>query len=104
MINSGIPPLVAPGWTGTPGAQGAGRPADSPEKARDAAKQFEALLIGQILRSARESGSGWLGSGGDSASDCATDLAEQQLARLLAERGGLGLASLIAAGLEKKSE
>ncbi|HEV3334093.1 MAG TPA: hypothetical protein VG096_24065 [Bryobacteraceae bacterium] len=73
---------------------------DDPAKVHDAAQQFEALLIGQMLRTERESGSGWLGSGGDSASDCATDYAEQQFATLLARQGGLGLANLIAAGLQ----
>ena len=73
---------------------------NDPEKVRDAAQQFEALLLRQILRSERESGNGWLGSGGDSASDCATDYAEQQFATLLAHQGGLGLANLIAAGLQ----
>jgi Rod binding domain-containing protein len=73
---------------------------DDPAKVHDAAQQFESLLIGQILRSERESGNGWLGSGGDPASDCATDYAEQQFATLLARQGGLGLANLIAAGLQ----
>lgn len=72
---------------------------DDRAKVHDAAQQFEALLIGQILRTERESGNGWLGSGGDSASDCATDYAEQQFATLLAHQGGLGLANLISAGL-----
>lgn len=66
----------------------------------DAAKQFEALLIGQMLRSARQSGSGWLGSE-DSSGECATDYAEQQFAAILARNGGLGLAGLITKGLEK---
>jgi flagellar protein FlgJ len=73
---------------------------DDPAKVHDAAQQFEALLIGQMLRTERESGNGWLGSGGDSAGDCATDYAEQQFATLLARQGGLGLANLIAAGLQ----
>ncbi len=73
---------------------------DNPAKVHDAAQQFEALLIGQILRTERESGNGWLGSGGDSASDCATEYAEQQFATLLARQGGLGLASLISKGLQ----
>lgn len=72
---------------------------DDPAKVHDAAQQFEALLLGQMLRSERESSNGWLGSGGDSAGDCATDYAEQQFATLLARQGGLGLASLISAGL-----
>jgi len=76
---------------------------EDPAKARDAARQFEALLIGQILRSVRESGGdGWLGSGGDSASDCATEMAEQQFAQVLANQGGLGLAALIESGLKAK--
>ena len=78
------------------------RKADDPAKAHGAAQQFEALLIEQILRSAHESGEGWLGSGGDSAGDCATDYAEQQLATMLAQKGGLGLAKIIEAGLERQ--
>src|SRR5690242_1024358 len=70
-------------------------------KTRDAAQQFEALLLAQILRSVRESGSG-LGKTEESA-DCTTDFAEQQFARVLAQQGGLGLAALIAAGLTKQS-
>lgn len=69
-------------------------------QARDAAQQFEALLLAQILRSVRESG-GNLGKTEESG-DCATDFAEQQFARVLAQQGGLGLAALIAAGLERK--
>ncbi len=70
-------------------------------KAKDAAQQFEALLLGQILRTVSEN-SGFGQS--DSSGECATDFAEQQFAQLLAQRGGLGLARLIAAGLERKAE
>jgi flagellar protein FlgJ len=73
----------------------------APEKVRDAAQQFEALLLGQILRTERQSGSGWLGSGEDSSAECATDYAEQQFAAVLAQQGGLGLADVIAKGLER---
>ncbi len=69
-------------------------------KARDAAQQFEALLLAQILRSVRES-TGALDKTGESG-DCATDFAEQQFARVLAQQGGLGLSALVAAGLERK--
>jgi peptidoglycan hydrolase FlgJ len=81
------------------GAGTAAKP-DTPEKVRDAAQQFEALLMGQILRSARQSGSGWLGGGEDSSAECAADYAEQQFATVLARQGGLGLAQMIAKGLE----
>jgi flagellar protein FlgJ len=77
------------------------RAADDPAKIRDAAQQFEALLLGEMLRSERESGNGWLGSGGDATGECATDFAEQQLGLALAQRGGLGLAGMISASLEK---
>jgi Rod binding domain-containing protein len=76
------------------------RKADTPAKIRDAAQQFEALLIGQILQSVSESG-GWMGSGEDSASSCATGFAQEQLASMMAKNGGFGLADLIAKGLER---
>jgi len=84
--------------TRTPPAQ-----ADSPAKIKDAAQQFEALLLAQILHSAHESRGGWLGEGGDSSSDSLGDYAEQQLAVVMARNGGLGLARLIAQGLDRKS-
>lgn len=70
-----------------------------PARVHDAAQQFEALLMGQILRSARQGGTGWLGNGEDSSAECATDFAEQQFAAVLAQQGGLGLATLISSGL-----
>jgi peptidoglycan hydrolase FlgJ len=69
--------------------------------AHDAAQQFEALLIAQMLRGVRESGSSWLGSE-DSSGECATDYAEQQFAAVLAQNGGLGLADIITRGLQAK--
>jgi flagellar protein FlgJ len=76
--------------------------ADTPEKVRDAAQQFEALLIGQILRSARQGASGWFSDGENPSGEVATDYAEQQFAAVLAQRGGLGLADMIAKGLEQR--
>ena len=71
------------------------RPADSPAKIKDAAQQFEALLIGQLLKSARESA----GPSADPSSDSAMGFAEEQLGTVLARNGGFGLASLIERGL-----
>jgi peptidoglycan hydrolase FlgJ len=87
-----MPLMSNPAATPLAGSEGA--------KARDAAQQFEALLLAQILRSVRESGRGFGKT--DESGDCATDFAEQQFARVLAQQGGLGLARLIAAGLEHK--
>jgi len=81
---------------------GAGLKTDDPSRIRGAAQQFEALLLEQVLRSAKGDGSGWLGTDADWAGGCATDLGEQQLAIAVAQGGGLGLAKMIVAGLEKK--
>ena len=48
---------------------------DDPAKVREAAEQFEGLLLAQVLQSAHDEG-GWLGSGEDSASSCAGGFAE----------------------------
>lgn len=89
-----LPAVQAPGSPPKP---------DDPAKVKDAAQQFEALLLGQMLRSVRESSGGWLGSGGDPAGESATDFAEQQFAKLLAQQGGLGLGTMISNGLARKS-
>jgi flagellar protein FlgJ len=77
---------------------------DSPERVKQAAEQFEAILIGQMLKAARQDGSsGAFGSGDDAASQTGIEMAEQQLAGLMAARGGLGLSRLIVSNLEKRS-
>ncbi len=76
---------------------------DDPELFRAAAAEFESILVAELLRSAREGGSGgWLGSGEEKAGGTMVELAEQQLAQALAAAGGLGLAALIAQGLSRK--
>jgi Rod binding domain-containing protein len=73
----------------------------TPKNIAEAATQFEALLIAQLLRSARESGAGagWLGTGEDSTADSALQMAEEQFAASMAAQGGLGLARMIEQGL-----
>ncbi len=71
-----------------------------PAQVRQAAEQFEALLIGQMMRSAREAGGGgWLGSE-DQAAQTMGELAEQHLSQVIAAGGGFGLARLIRQGLD----
>jgi CheY-like chemotaxis protein len=73
-------------------------------KIEKAAKQFESLLIGQIMKSMHEAGSsGWMGGGDDQAGEAAMEMAEDQFAQALASRGGLGLARLIMQGLTARS-
>jgi len=75
---------------------------DTPEKIRDAASQFEALLIGEVLKTAHE-GEGWLGTGDDETSSTTMGLADQFLAQSMAKNGGLGLARMIGAGLARRA-
>jgi flagellar protein FlgJ len=79
------------------------RQPDTPERVRDAAQQFEAVLLGQILRTVREAGGGGFMGEKDSSSDCALEFAEQQFATVMARSGGLGLATLIIQGLEPQN-
>jgi len=82
----------------TPGV----RPKDDPARIEDAARQFEALLMAQLLKSARAGSEGWLGAGEDPTASSALELAEEQFAGALAAQGGLGLASLIVSGLKPR--
>jgi Rod binding domain-containing protein len=73
-----------------------------PAKIADAAKQFEALMLGQILKASRDSSDGgWLGSGDDQAGELAVDMAEQQFAQAMSAKGGLGIAKLVTTGLQR---
>lgn len=61
-----------------------------------AAQQFEALMIGEMMKTVREGGEeGWLGSGGDTGDDTAIGMAESQFSQAMASNGGLGLAHMI---------
>ncbi len=71
-----------------------------PKNTAEAARQFEALLVQQMLQSARTGGGGW--GTEDEAGAPMTDMAEQQFAQLLANGGGLGLAKLVAEGLNRR--
>jgi len=79
----------------------AAAPKDDPVKVKESAKQFEALLIGQMLKSMRDSEGGWLGTGEDDSASSAMEYAQENFAQSLANSGGLGLASLVVKGLQK---
>ena len=75
---------------------------DTPEKIGKAAKEFEAVIIGQMLKSVRESsfGGGW--GTQDQSGDVALEMAEQQMSQMMAANGGFGLARLITQGLQQR--
>ncbi len=68
-----------------------------PSKLHQAAQQFEALMIGEMMKSVHEgSSSGWLGSDdGEGGQNQAMEMAESQFANALAMNGGLGLARMV---------
>ncbi len=70
-----------------------GTAAPEPSKIRQAAEQFEGLLLGQLLKSVRED------SEDDPAGAAMLDVAQEHLGQLLASQGGLGLANLVVKGL-----
>ena len=73
-----------------------------PAKVKEAASQFEALLISQMLKSVRESK--WGGETDDKGGDSMMDIAEQQLSQVLTAGGGLGLAKLVIQGISVKTD
>ena len=96
--------MTVPAVAGAVQDAASSRPADSPEKIKDAASQFEALLMGQILKAAHhDDGDGWGGDEADKASSTAMDFANEYFARALASTGGLGLSNLIVEGLKHDS-
>jgi Rod binding domain-containing protein len=78
--------------------QSPARPKDDPAKVQDAARQFEALLIGQMLKGMRQSEGGWMGTGDDQSMSSAMEYAQEMFAQSLSASGGLGLAKVVAAG------
>jgi Rod binding domain-containing protein len=80
---------------------------DTTAKIQQAAKDFEALLLAQMLKSAREASGGGLtgddGDGGD-ANTTMLELGEQQFAQALASSGGFGMAKIVETGLTKNAD
>jgi Rod binding domain-containing protein len=96
VLTSGYPLRSA-----TPSASASSSAKDTPEKIQKAAMDFEALLIAQMLKLARESGGGMTGDSDeqDETNSTMVELGEQQLAQALSASGGLGLAKMVVAGL-----
>ena len=92
-------PLIPPGLAVAAADTATPAPKDNPAKVQDAARQFEALLIGQMMKSMRDSEGGWMGTDEDDASSSAMEYAQEMFAESLTAGGGLGLANMVAKGL-----
>ena len=77
---------------------------NSPKQTEAAAKDFEALLLSQMLHSMRESSGDCFGTGQDQAMDAAMGIAEEQFGRALAAGGGIGLTKMVSKSLASKAE
>jgi Rod binding domain-containing protein len=73
-----------------------------PQTVEAAAKQFEALMIEQLLKEARGDEEGWLGSGEGRGNATESAVAEEQFAQALAQSGGLGLSAQIVSSLSAR--
>jgi peptidoglycan hydrolase FlgJ len=83
---------------------GAASATGKPSKIHDAAQQFEALLVGEMLKSARESGSwGLTEEDSDPGGDTLSGMAESQFANALAKSGGLGLSHMIEQSVSRQA-
>src|SRR5688500_11253478 len=76
---------------------------EDPQKIKEAAVQFEALMVTTLLRAAKEGGQGgWMGAGEEDQSlSPAVGMAEEQLAAAIARQGGMGLSKVILQHLEQ---
>ena len=84
--------------------QSPAKPKDDPARVKDAARQFEALLIGQMLKGMRDSEGGWLGTGDDESMSSAMEYGQEMFAQSLSAGGGLGLAKVVASGFNTPTE
>lgn len=81
--------------------------APSPAKLHSVAQQFEALLIGEMLKSAQQTAKDFSADddddNDDAGGDSTLDMAQAQFAQSIAMKGGLGLTHMIETGLAKDS-
>ncbi len=73
-------------------------------KLRKAAEDFEGLLLGQMLQSIRESALGGWQENHDQAGAVALEMAESQLAQVMASQGGLGIARTLQASMKSRKK
>ena len=66
---------------------------------KSAAREFEAVLIGQLMSSAFSPDQMGLGGEMDSGAQTMLDFGREHLSRVIAEGGGLGLGKLVESGL-----
>lgn len=81
------------------------RTSNERSKLREVSEQFEALLLAEMLKSARGSDAdgGWMGAGSDAGSATAMEYGIEMMAQAISASGGLGLSGLLEANLSPVS-
>ncbi|MEI9971401.1 MAG: hypothetical protein WDO73_04695 [Ignavibacteriota bacterium] len=60
------------------------------------------MLVAQLMKSMQDS-DGWLGTGDDQSSSAAIEYGQEAFAQAMSASGGLGLAQMVAAGLQRSN-
>jgi Rod binding domain-containing protein len=84
-------PSLPQGFAFTP----AGAKIDEPA----AAREFEALLIARLLKTARQAGEALAGTSKQTGEEGYLEIAEEHIARVMAERGAFGISRILVKGL-----
>ena len=71
-----------------------------PRSVHRVAQEFESLLISQLLKSMKQ---GALGEEGGGSNDSVMQYAQESMARVLSQNGGIGMASVVERALTQKS-
>jgi Rod binding domain-containing protein len=79
----------------------ASKPKDSPEKILNSAKQFESLLVAQMMKSMQDAEGGWLGTGDDQSASAAMEYGQEAFAQAISQSGGLGLSKMVADSIQR---
>lgn len=82
------------------GPRSSGCTTTDPKSVHRIAQEFESLLISQLLKSMKQ---GALGEEDSGANDSVMQYAQESMARVLSQNGGIGMANVIERALTQKS-
>jgi Rod binding domain-containing protein len=82
------------------GPKASGCATTDPKSVHRVAQEFESLLISQLLKSMKQ---GALGEEDSGSNESVMQYAQESMARVLSQNGGIGMASVIERGLTQKS-
>ncbi len=73
-------------------------------KLTDAAQQFEAMMLQQMLKPMKEGEDSWGGEESDSGSDTLSSFGTEAFAKAISERGGFGIAKQVISQVEREHQ